>query len=320
MHQLSRLFTASKSLLDETEIYNNNKKMEIDVKWVFAKLRLMGFILLFLLITSDNLVVSAAELKIPEGPIKIKFDVRPGCPELTQQQVLVYYYGIYNIAAVMRKQLKHEFKDTYPIVLRFICDEAIFKQYQDQRFGHHNFAGYYNFRKDYHEMVLHWKDPKDNMNIGVFHEAAHLLVSMRKGTDRFSRLPFWFNEGLAGYFGNAVPSRDSLKVLISWRNQNVEKWVKNKSFPTFELFFKLKPEQLSKWQFSREMGESLIHYLMETPRGQQIIGNLLKGSFENQDLAKLLAKQYPGGIPRLQQDWEKWLQTPRHVHNWRKLR
>lgn len=275
---------------------------------------------LFLLCTLGLILVGWRPAQA-EIPIRLRFDVRPDCPGLNKEKRLYYYYGVYNIAAVMETRLKHKVYTPEPVLVRILCNREVFKKYQQRQFGYEiSQAGYYHYSKTQPEIGLLWKFGDKELTKGIFHEAAHMLIQARENTKHGAILPFWFNEGIAGYFGNAESTRSSLTVGISWRNQNVEKWVANNSFPTLKTYFKLSAQQQAEWQYTREIGESLIHYMMETSAGRKIITQLIDAGYARKDLVKVLDEAYPGGIEGLQTGWQSWLKKPRHVHTWSNLR
>ncbi|HEY9843186.1 MAG TPA: hypothetical protein V6D23_22140 [Candidatus Obscuribacterales bacterium] len=257
---------------------------------------------------------------LPTGRVQLKYDILSGCKQLNQQQQFYLTQGVRHIAAVFATRLDHRVDASRPVLIRLVCNESVFKKYQVKQFGRvFTGAGFYSYTPQKPEVVLLWKFGDQELYKGIFHEVTHHFLKVRAGAKGGPDFPFWFNEGVAGYFGNTQPHLNTLKVQISWRNVNVEKWVRENRFPAFRDLFKLKPERWASWVYTREMSESLIHFLMESKQGREVISQLIKDAYGKADLAQALAKRYPGGLDRLQKDWEAWLKAPRHQHVWTDL-
>lgn len=264
------------------------------------------------------LQLAAQAAAAPLNWIAFNFDVFQGCPPLSKTEQLYFQYGAKHLATVFTTRLDHPLQKSKPIRMRLVCDEKLFYTYQQKHFGKVIGGGYYFKNKDNFEMHLLYRPGDKELSKGLFHEMTHHIVNSRAGNKQ-PEFPFWFNEGIAGYFGNAQPALHNLRVVISRRNQTIEKWVEQQRYPTLRTFFKLSPEQWSNWDYTRDISESLFHFLMESREGNRVVSLLLKAGYAHVDLETTLARAYPGGLDRLQFDWQNWLKIPRNEHLWSDL-
>lgn len=268
------------------------------------------------------LLLSALQLPSPAAPaypwIAFKFDVYKGCQPLSRTELLYFQYGAKQIAAVFASRLGHRVRKAEPIRFRLICDEKLFYKFQEQHFGRVVGGGYHFKSGEKYEIHMLYRAGDKDLSKGILHEMTHHVMHMRVG-DQQPSFPFWFNEGMAGYFGNAQPTMHSLRVVISYRDETISKWVADYRYPTLKTFFKLTPAQWSSWKYTRDISESLFHFLMESSQGNRVVAELLKAGYAHQNIETTLAKIYPGGLDRLQYDWTEWLHYPRKEHVWADL-
>jgi Flp pilus assembly protein TadD len=104
---------------------------------------------------------------------------------------------------------------------------------------------------------------KVETRLTLFHEYTHLLLARQ----RESRIPRWYNEGLAEYF-STLSVRDGAVVVGSVPFANLQWLATRGPMPLEELFETLEGARARDVQDFYATSWALIHYLLGTPRGR----------------------------------------------------
>lgn len=257
--------------------------------------------------------------------IEIKYITHGKCPP-TQRERLFFHYGLHHMSYILGRYFKHRDWSKKTIQAHFFCQRQDYLDYCKQTLDKDcsKMGGHFQYRDDRglpHFYV--YRKNKDaqkygNVHIGFMHEAMHALLASLGGFG----LKFWFNEGMAGYFGNGLPGKTQFTVhpMAVRREQKIKNWLQTQQVPRLSEYFQL-PEAAA-WEHadSREIGESLVYMLMESPRGRGILAHLMEAIYLNFDVSKELIRVYPGGIQGLQRDWEAWLQKKHEPYIWKNLK
>ncbi|MBA2380089.1 MAG: DUF1570 domain-containing protein [Blastocatellia bacterium] len=176
-------------------------------------------------------------------------------------------------AAVQLEQFRHVFVSLFPgfkfnspvettvIVFR---NERSFRPYKPGAWT----AGYFQPGDDQNYIVLTTEGDRSQTYKTIFHEYVHYLVNNTFGK---SRIPPWFNEGLAEFYAQFAISNDSRVILGNLNESHLEVMRRTKLIP-FEIFFKIDNYLLGQQgghgaSVFYAQSWAFMHYLLAKPDG-----------------------------------------------------
>ncbi|MEQ8804118.1 MAG: DUF1570 domain-containing protein, partial [Haliea sp.] len=143
-------------------------------------------------------------------------------------------------------------------------------------------------------------------NLAVaFHEVSHLITASHLGPT-----PPWLTEGLAEYF-ETLEVRDQAGFVHI--NEAHMALLRSTSLPSLAEYFSIDREAFYGPDRSRNyaIAWSLTHFLLEDAPGmyalQRVIQQAEARFCQPFSAVAELDAAYPGGLPRLEQDWRQWL-------------
>lgn len=252
--------------------------------------------------------------KAPQRPkLRLILDDPDECP-LSQSEKKFVLTGIHHIALIFGRHLGLPIRNSKPFILKYFCttEEVQNKFNENSGSAGTSVAGFY--KQGTNTLYMTRKLSDEYKKIIILHESTHAFVS----DDHHGNYPVWLNEGIAEYFERSVPEYSTMTVYFNLKNEKKE-WIKQNNFPTLRLFFKLDYDTSINWKHSRDIAQSLIFYFMSRPGGRVLLRKLIVAARENKDPAKVLDTSYPGGIDRLQIEWERFLRGRKNKHVWRNL-
>jgi hypothetical protein len=170
-----------------------------------------------------------------------------------------------------------------------------------------NVAGFYSAHD--HEVVT-WRqrDPTYFAN-NLLHECSHAIMNRQ-----FRVVPTWLAEGVAEYFSYPKfmrDARDDRRLTARWLQ--LKQALDENSLPELRGFVNTTDHEFRALQPERSyaVSWSLVQFFESTPANQAILNNMLRviqqGDPRTPPCADLLAKSYPGGLPKMEKDWHAWV-------------
>jgi hypothetical protein len=172
----------------------------------------------------------------------------------------------------------------------------------------HNVSGFYHGTSN-RALVLHAGDGDRTLATAI-HEAVHVI-----NAGVFGRTPRWFNEGLAEYFermearGQAVliPASPEWTSLLTDGSARVplQRLLRADDFWPVNLT----PQYYAtSWAF--------LYFLLDPDRrvhGTKLFRTLAREKCDALNAVAFFDGEYPGGMPALQRDFDRWLNHRRYV-------
>ncbi|MGB0893821.1 MAG: peptidase MA family metallohydrolase [Parashewanella sp.] len=164
--------------------------------------------------------------------------------------------------------------------------------------------GFYTSNGNY--AAVWFKNSKQAQKTAV-HEATHVINS-----GLFGNTPKWLNEGLAEYF-------ERMKVIGLAAKIQPQDWSTLNQVKRMRLISLINSTRQD-WKGSNQStmysaSNSLVHFLMSTPRGKPVAKQLLShlavnrcGKTNVQDVLSL----YPNGLNGLERDWHHWMKNVKY--------
>ncbi len=175
-----------------------------------------------------------------------------------------------------------------------------------------NISGFYN---PGHNLAAVMRQKSDESTFSTArHEAAHVIIS-----GLFGYVPTWFTEGIAEYFEQMSIS-GQLKTI-----QPNQHWIKllHSQHRKRQLMFLSEYFQYDRqsWRSKDQstmyaMAWSLTYFLMSSKEGKNLLNRFMTELADEPcsslDSAQFFARNYRGGLQRLDQDWKRWLVAGDH--------
>lgn len=203
--------------------------------------------------------------------------------------------------AFWREWLGKERLQASLINIRFIGDDARFDHiYNAQSPEGWTTTGFYRIRSN--EALIRYTDPHiRNALATTFHEVAHLIAAWHLGPT-----PPWLNEGLAEYFETMRVANGQVEFHKSATHERILRQTPPTPLPA--LITLSRSEWADKDAALRYASAwSLIRFLFDTAEGQQTLTAVIHSAYSQRcDVETHLETalgQYPGGLSRLEQDW-----------------
>lgn len=170
-------------------------------------------------------------------------------------------------------------------------------------------SGFYTHRKNL-AVINHSQSIEQTQKTSV-HEIAHLITAAH-----FGAIPAWLTEGISEYFEDidttalGTPVRPATRRKSQLRQLQAKGRLANLDHylsADRNQFYgeEIKQHYLAAW--------SLVHMLMSTYKGQEVISSLLKEQRDNFckpfDAKERLYQLYPGGYPNLNRNWASWIRN-----------
>ncbi|WP_281649072.1 DUF4124 domain-containing protein [Parendozoicomonas sp. Alg238-R29] len=164
-------------------------------------------------------------------------------------------------------------------------------------------AGFYSSRIN--TAAVHHDGRDERTHQVARHESTHVIMS-----GLFGSMPIWFTEGMAEYFEH-MKITGQAKIIEPDREQMA--LLQKLSLPHLQHWF----DQAGNWYNPQNRNEnyaiawSVIHFLMQDNQRKQVLANYMKDL--GKDLcrevsaAEFFAREYPGGLRRMTQDWQRWV-------------
>jgi peptidase MA superfamily protein/uncharacterized protein DUF4124 len=196
------------------------------------------------------------------------------------------------------------------IKLLLLPTQAAFDEYrgkymQDTR----PIAGFYTIASN--EAVVHYlPDNLDATRSTAIHEVSHLITAGHLGPT-----PSWLTEGLAEYFEN-IDVRGQSGVV--YPNGHHLALLRQTQLPTLAEFV---AQSDTEWRgadrgLNYAISWSLVYFLMDGDPGMHALKDVVAQAHDNfckpWSAADALAAAYPGGMARLEGDWQSWLAQSQH--------
>ena len=159
-----------------------------------------------------------------------------------------------------------KFTSPIPTTVIVFKSERAFNPYRDTKWT----AGYFLSRDDINYIALYTGRDKASTYNTIFHEYIHFLIDNNLGR---SRVPPWFNEGIAEYY-DQFSIKDDKVVTLGGLNNNHLRSLQNTKLIPFEVFFNIDYYSLNR-QGSHSanifyaQSWALMHYLMQGNGGKR---------------------------------------------------
>ncbi|OED50891.1 hypothetical protein ACH42_00550 [Endozoicomonas sp. (ex Bugula neritina AB1)] len=192
--------------------------------------------------------------------------------------------------------------------------KGVFKRFQQQialGLGD-NIAGFYSSGLN---LVAVMRQQNDEATFATArHEAAHVIIAGLLGN-----IPTWFTEGLAEYFEQMTIS-GQLKTIApnqGWLNL-LQSQQRSKRLMSLNQYFQYDRQT---WRNQNQdtmyaMAWSLTYYLMSSEHGQNLLNRFMRElSFDRCQTInsrEFFARNYRGGLQKLNKDWQRWLTYGQH--------
>jgi hypothetical protein len=175
-------------------------------------------------------------------------------------------------------------------------------------------SGFYTF--DGNQAVVRWLGSVSTMAVAR-HEVTHLALGNWLGN-----VPLWLNEGLAEFverlsfqhsYALAPAPVDEMRTIEGLRRDG--------KLPGLRAFLVMDRNDWNRLgsEVAYPYAWSLVHFLMKDPQDRLIVSNYLNELAKNRcriiDQQAYLEASYPGGLNRLETDWQNWLinSQPQHL-------
>jgi hypothetical protein len=179
--------------------------------------------------------------------------------------------------------------------------------FENERASLTNLAGYYSGRD---QEVVTWRqrDPTYLAN-NILHECSHAIMH-----HEFAVLPIWLDEGCAVYFQFPAFMRSEAAVnRLNGQWYYMKRWLDEGSLPNLRQFLKISPPEFRAMDPARSytVSWSIFQLLMSTSENRQAMNTMIR-EYQRPgpvppDCAALLDKTYPGGLAKMQRDWQAWI-------------
>ncbi len=170
-----------------------------------------------------------------------------------------------------------------PIPTRVVVfkDDNAFKPFKPAEWA----AGFFQPGEDVNYIVLTTEGEKEDSFRTIFHEYTHFLIDNTLGR---SKIPPWFNEGIAEYYERFLIENDQ-KVTLGSLNKNHLTLLQQNKFIPFESYFSLDYYSLRRQTKQSALlfyaqSWALLHYLLQgnngarKPQLEKFVDLLLKGT------------------------------------------
>jgi hypothetical protein len=243
---------------------------------------------------------------------KLAFDTDASCQE---QSAADAKQGLNALRQVYHDTLGYAEAPEVRLKGHYFCSESAYEAYK-RRLGATSASGTGFFSPRYQEIVVMSHAPHQGRQT-LMHEASHALLRSQKAV--YSK---WLNEGLAEYFeGASWDEHTGFQIQPQpLKDERVKALYRKGKLPTLAAYLKLSDSQWQGLQSPVPVGStiawSLVYYLMENPQYHGVIRTLIADQQQGRSSVESLSQHYPGGLPRLEQDWHRFILAQRRVHNW----
>ncbi len=208
-------------------------------------------------------------------------------------------------AAAQLEQFRHVFVSLFPgfkfnspvettvVVFR---NERSYKPYKSIEWA----AGYFQPGDDQNYIVLTTEGDRAQTYRTIFHEYVHYLVDNTFGK---SRIPPWFNEGLAEYYEQFQIDKDT-RVILGNLNDNHRALLQRSKLIPFETFFKIDSYSLRQQgghgaSLFYAQAWAFMHYLLAKPDGgdksrqlMTFLSSAMQGKSDEEHFQKAFGMSY----------------------------
>lgn len=176
-----------------------------------------------------------------------------------------------------------------------------------------NIAGFYSPSLNLVAIMRQRND--DSTFATARHEATHVIIA-----GLFGNIPTWFTEGMAEYFEQMSIS-GQLKTIAPnsyWLNL-LRRQQRSRHLMSLNEYFQYDRKS---WRAKDQdtmyaTAWSLIYFLMDSKNGQillqQYMNELISDRCQTINSKAFFAKNYRGGLQKLDQDWQRWLARGRYA-------
>lgn len=243
---------------------------------------------------------------------KLAFDTDTSCEE---QSAIDAKQGLNALRQVYHDTLGYARAPEVRLKGRYFCSESAYEAYK-QRLGASSVSGTGFFSPHHQEIVVMSRAPHQGRQT-LMHEASHALLRSQKAA--YSK---WLNEGLAEYFeGASWDDHTGFKIQPQQVKDNrIKSLYRKGQLPALTAYLKLSDGQWQSMQspvpVASTIAWSLVYFLMETPEHHGVIRALIADQQAGVSSLESVAQHYAGGVRQLEQDWHRFIQAQRRIHNW----
>lgn len=259
-----------------------------------------------------------------ETKLKIKYSNSPKYRyDLSQENEKKVEEIISKILSVYVGTFKLSLPDEVKIKIRLFRDYNGYEEYTMETYSPNFTAEGGVYMPEINEMILYKGDSVDDTMETIFHEASHSIIHRLVGDNT----PTWLDEGLAEYFsmaelnGQQIQFRKKsypLNAMVIWCRRQDD--VLHREILSLEglvdlsacNWYLLNDVSFSSSKQSKlyAMSWSIVYYLMSTEEGKRTIAHVLHDvknhNSPNYSSTEAINRYYPGGLSRLQKNWNQW--------------
>lgn len=260
----------------------------------------------------------AAPLPVRAEPAKaIVWIESCGLPQRAQDYLLK---DMLLIAQAYRNLFAYRFAADFHMGIRFFCTPASFQDFLAEFVPEALGAGVIGmFVPELHLMLIDARSTPDPAAT-LLHETSHAMLDAMPGN-----YPIWLHEGLAETFESMdrqspqlvlqtnLYARKGLEILLRQKPDLLDlKQYLSLDLPTWRKLDGNFPVGNTTLNYSRSLGWGLVRFLVESRQGQAALNRLIQNARQASPLnsAQVLDQSWPGGLARLQRDWQDWIRQP----------
>ncbi|NIP31151.1 MAG: DUF1570 domain-containing protein [Candidatus Dadabacteria bacterium] len=246
----------------------------------------------------------------------IKLEIINDGYQFTQGELNYLNHGV-NFLYNYYKQI-FEYEGEVLIRMRVIGDEKDFYNYQIKNIKRvFSKAGIFINKLD--EGVINGSMSRKKVIRTLLHETSHAILSKKT-----RNVPLWINEGLAEYFEMIKPYKNEIVVDYQYsRYFDLRKWQSGGQLIPLGKYLRLnsygwRELEVVHDQITRTMAWSIIHFLMSSESGQKSLVKIIRKLKAHPDIqsVKIINKNVPGGISRLEREWAKYISSSPTIHTY----
>lgn len=202
-------------------------------------------------------------------------------------------------------------KSPIPTTVVVFKNEGSFNDYKNIKWA----AGYFQPGSDINYIALHTGGEKTNLYSTIFHEYIHFLVDNNIGK---SRIPPWFNEGIAEYYERFKIEKDQIVTLGDINSNHLLSLQRSKLIP-FEQFFMIDSYSLHQQgshgaNIFYAQAWALIHYLIQGNGGARNseLNDFLNRIINGEEPEKAFPLAFKSDYAAMEKELEKYVRQNRY--------
>ncbi|MEZ5345234.1 MAG: DUF1570 domain-containing protein [Pyrinomonadaceae bacterium] len=202
-------------------------------------------------------------------------------------------------------------KSPIPTTVVVFKNENSFKDYKNIKWA----AGYFQPGSDINYIALHTGGEKTSLYSTIFHEYIHFLVNNNIGK---SRMPPWFNEGIAEYYDRFKIEKDQIVTLGDINSNHLLSLQRSKLIP-LDQFFKIDSYSLHQQgshgaNIFYAQAWALIHYLIQGNDGARNseLTDFLNRIVNGEEPEKAFPLAFKSDYATMEKELEKYVRQNRY--------